>query len=157
MLRGSTGLRLRTWVHITALPLITGELLSPLLHFSVLSVSLWKPAHSFTAFLDSWDKWCSHPSWFSIYEIIGFFISHLSVQLTKEERGGACPRPCITRRIHSHSGASATLTHQCFSKDKGGKIEIILTHLKSGHGHCWSILESSMNPLHNQLHWQCKA
>ena len=140
MLRGRTGLRLRTWVHITALPLITGELLSPLLHFSVLSVSLWKPAHSFTAFLDSWDKWCSHPSWFSIYEIVGFFISHLSILLTKEERGGACPRPCITWRIHSHLGGSATLTHQCFNKDKGGENR---DHINPFEKRPWSLLIDS--------------
>ena len=135
MLRGRTGLRLRTWVHVPALPLITSEILSPLL-LCAFSFSL--EGCSFFHCLSAQLRYVMFTiiMIFSICEIIGFFISHLSVRLTKEERGGACPRPCITRRIHSHSGGSATLTHQCFSKDKGGKTEIILTHLKSGHGHC---------------------
>ena len=140
---------------------ITCEILSPLLCFSVISVSLRKLAHSLTAFLDSRDKWYSQPlSYLNLWNCY-LFISHLSVWLTKEERGGVCPRPCITWRIHSHWGGSAQLSHTSAStkkmRRKKKKTEIILTHLKRGHGHCWSILESSMNPLHNQLHRQCKA
>ena len=72
---------------------------------------------------------------------------------------------CVLDHV-SHEGSTATGVVQpnshtpVLQQRKWGekkKTEIILTHLKRSHGHCWLILESSMNPLHNQLHRQCKA
>ena len=138
----------RSWAHYFASPwfqFLSGSLLTLSLPFWTAEISDTHN-HYRTSICET--VTCSFPIWASVW-------------LTKEERGGVCPRPCITRRIHSHWGGSAQLSHTSASTKKMGrkkkKTEIILTHLKRGHGHCWSILESSMNPLHNQLHRQCKA
>lgn len=138
------------------------EILSPLLCFSALPVSLWKLAHSLTAFLDSRDKWYSQPSWY--LNLWSCWLVHFPFECLTYQGGkgwSVSSTMYHTKDPQPLGWFSPTLTRQCFNKEneekKKKKTEIILTHLKRGHGHCWSILESSMNPLHNQLHRQCKA